>query len=160
MHTGEAAAALCLESTQNIIADQHNQLYILCAAAIGGERTRSMLQIHDRTCTHQLTPERRFCCTCTQAQELQQVLASISGAEQELQALQEQREQLQPAAREAAELRTTIAQLQDEVRPCLTATCALADSCSANWGGRLVSCNMVRPRYAAALIFLVESGCH
>jgi uncharacterized protein YlxW (UPF0749 family) len=53
---------------------------------------------------------------CVQAQELQQVLASISGAEQELQALQEQRDQLQPAAKEAAELRSVIAQLQDEVR--------------------------------------------
>ena len=56
---------------------------------------------------------------CVQAQELQQVLAGISGAEQELQALQEQREQLQPAAKEAAELRCAIAQLQDEVRGCL-----------------------------------------
>jgi hypothetical protein len=59
-----------------------------------------------------------------QAEELQQVLASISGAELELQALQEQRDQLQPAAREAAELRSTVAQLQDEVRSLWRSGCS------------------------------------
>jgi hypothetical protein len=101
-----------------------------------------------------------LCCTCTQAQELQQVLASISGAEQELQALQEQREQLQPAAKEAAELRSTIAQLQDEVRPCPAATCALAGSCLANWGGIVILQHGDAVIYAAAVLFVVEAACH
>jgi hypothetical protein len=103
----------------------------------------SPCNFHEETCSFDpVSAELNLCCICAQAQELQQVLASISGAEQELQALQEQREQLQPAAKEAAELRSTVAQLQDEVRPCPAATCASADSA---WPTGVVpsSCNMV-----------------
>lgn len=84
------------------------------------------------------------------------MLAGISGAEQELQALQEQRKQLQPAAKEAAELRCAIAQLQVEVRGCLW--------CGACTGGQqrsiqLLLCSSsctMQGEFAARLIDLVE----
>lgn len=44
------------------------------------------------------------------------MLAGLSGAEQELQALQEQHAKLQPAAKRAKELRANVADLQEQVR--------------------------------------------